>query len=93
MKGKWGRRNPEEVSSIAMHASSGMPAFLTLRLSLAWTSKWMLLSRQVISDQEFYDDVMSYAPYMGISLLVMPTRRLPLEQTVRHLLHPESVLL
>jgi hypothetical protein len=48
LKGKWGRRNPEEV----------------------------------VSDQEFYDDVMSYAPHMGISLLVMPTRRLPLEQTV-----------
>jgi hypothetical protein len=37
---------------------------------------------QVIADQEFYDDVMSCAPYLDMTLLVMPTRRLPLEQTV-----------
>ena len=46
---------------------------------------------QVIADQEFYDDVMSYAPHMGISLLVVATRRLPLEQTVRLVLHAESI--
>lgn len=37
---------------------------------------------EVINDQEFYDDIMSYAPHMDLTLLVMPTRRLPLEQTV-----------
>jgi hypothetical protein len=59
-------------------------AFLMLILSGASTRQTTLfLLRQVISDQEFYDDVMSYAAHMGISLLVMPTRRLSLEQTVR----------
>lgn len=49
-------------------------------------AKWTATSRnlmQVINDQEFYDDVISYAPHMDLTLLVMPTRRLPLEHTVR----------
>lgn len=40
---------------------------------------------QVITDQEFYDDIMTFAPHMDLTLLVMPTRRLPLEQTVRRI--------